>query len=96
MAGLMKGTTGRVILALILIAFAAGFSTRAYAQGAHDYPIPSQAKEAYSPIREGFESPIEPRERLRGPKAYIDTRGPALRRYERVPEALAFFRDTKL
>ena len=96
MAGLMKGTTGRVILALIFIAFGAGFSTRAYTQGAYDYPIPSRAKEAYSPIREGFESPIEPRERLRGPKAYIDTRGPALRRYERVPEALAFFRDTKL
>lgn len=96
MAGLMKGTAGRAVLAFVLIAFGAGLSSRAYAQGAYDYPIPSHAKEAYSPIREGFESPIEPREGLRGPAPYIDTRGPALRHYERVPEAPAFFRDTKL
>ena len=66
MAGLMKGTAGHAVLALIFVASGAGLSSRAYGQGAHDYPIPSSAKEAYSPIREGFESPIEPRERLRG------------------------------
>ena len=74
MAGLMKGTTGRVILALIFIAFGAGFSTRAYAQGAYDYPIPSRAKEAYSPNREGFESPIEPRSAF-GARRPISIRG---------------------
>ncbi len=96
MAGLMKGTAGLAVLALIFVASGAGLSSRAYGQGAHDYPIPSSAKEAYSPIREGFESPIEPRERLRGPKPYIDARGAALRDFERMPDAPAFFRDTKL
>ncbi len=96
MAGLMKGTAGHAVLALIFIASSAGFTFRSHAQGAYDYPIPSSAKEAYSPIREGFESPIEPRERLRGPKPYIDTRGASLRDSERMPDAPAFFRDTKL
>jgi hypothetical protein len=96
MAGLMKSTAGRAGLAFVLIAFGAGVSSRVHAQGATDYPIPSSAKEVYSPIREGFESPIEPREALRGPAPYVDTRGAALRHYERMPEAPAFFRDTKL
>ena len=96
MAGLTKSTAVRAGLALVFIAYGTGFSSRAYAQGAHDYPIPSHAKEAYSPIREGFESPIEPRARLRGPAPYTDTRGGALRHDERMPDAPAFFRDAKL
>jgi len=68
------------------------------AQGATDYPIPSQAREAYSPIGEGFESPIDPRADLRGPKRFIDTRQTRLeaRRAQRWPGAPAFFRDTDL
>ena len=31
-----------------------------------DYPVPATAAEAYSPIGEGFDSPIEPREDLKG------------------------------
>jgi hypothetical protein len=70
MAGLTKGRA--VCAALALVLSAAWLSPRALAQGATDYPIPSSAKEAYSPIGEGFEVPIEPRAELRGPKPYVD------------------------
>ena len=70
----------------------------ALAQGATDYPIPSSAREAYSPIAEGFESPIAPREDLKGPKPWVDTREARLeaQRKTRMPDAAAFFRDTDL
>ena len=63
-----------------------------------DYPIPSTSGEAYSPIREGFESPIEPRSHLRGPRYYVDPREARLEamRAQRWPNAPAFFRDTDL
>jgi hypothetical protein len=96
MAGLTKGRA--VCAALALVLSAAWLSPRALAQGATDYPIPSSAKEAYSPIGEGFEVPIEPRADLRGPKPYVDDREERLRevRRQRMPDAPAFFRDTEL
>jgi len=36
---------------------------------ADDYPIPSTARESYSAIREGFTTPIDPRQGLRGAQA---------------------------
>ena len=99
MAGSMKGRAIRAALAFVLIILGgAGFSSRALAQGATDYPIPSNAREALSPIGEGFESPIDPREDLRAPKRYIDPRDTRLEamRHERMQKAPAFFRDTDL
>lgn len=98
MAGLTKSRAVWAALASVLMASGAGFPSRVLAQGATDSPIPSSAEEAYSPIREGFESPIEPREGLRGPKPYIDDHA-ARRKATRgavMPNALAFFRDTDL
>jgi hypothetical protein len=71
---------------------------RALAQGATDYPIPSSAREAYSPIAEGFEAPIAPREDLKGPRPWVDPREAGLKaqRQTRMPGAPAFFRDTDL
>lgn len=71
---------------------------RAAAQGANDYPIPSSAAEAYSPIREGFESPIEPRDGLKGPKKYVDPREARLeaQRRNRWQNMPVFIRDTDL
>lgn len=96
MAGLTKGRA--VCAALALVLSAAWLSPRALAQGATDYPIPSSAKEAYSPIGEGFEVPIEPRSDLRGPKPYVDDRDERLKEVgrQRMPDAPAFFRDTEL
>ncbi len=97
-------TKGRAVwaaraLALILCGVCViGGSSRVAAQGATDYPIPSSAREAYGPIAEGFESPIEPREDLKGPRPYVDTRKERLKalRQERWPDAPAFIRDTEL
>jgi hypothetical protein len=68
------------------------------AQGANDYPIPSNAREAYSPIREGFAAPLEPREGLKGPRQFVDPRNERLevQRGDRWSNAPAFFRDTAL
>lgn len=91
-------TKGRGVCAILAFIAVAVMSSRAHAQGATDYPIPSSAKEAYSPIAEGFEVPIEPRQGLRGPEPYVDDREERLeaRRLERWPGAPAFFRDTEL
>ncbi|MGV1015226.1 MAG: OprD family outer membrane porin, partial [Methyloceanibacter sp.] len=65
--------------------------------GAHDYPIPATAREAYSPIGEGFASPIEPRENLQGPSPYVDERGPWLSSLSRgLQDEGPFLRDTSL
>ena len=98
MAGLTKGRAVWVACVLALIMCGSGLSSRALAQGATDYPIPSSAREAFSPIAEGFESPLEPRDDLKGPKPHIDEREERLKaqRQERWPNAPAFFRDTEL
>lgn len=93
-------TAGRALALLVpaLILCGAGTSPGALAQGAQDYPIPSSAREVYSPAAEGFMSPIEPREDLRGPAPYVDERAARLEasRPYRLPNAPAFFRDTDL
>jgi len=68
-----------------------------------DYPIPSKAGEAYSPIGEGFESPIEPRADLKAaapppePPQGEDGRRPWLgAMHRRLQETSPFFRDTEL
>jgi hypothetical protein len=68
------------------------------AQGANDYPIPSNAREAHSAIREGFAAPLEPRDGLKGPRQYVDPRSALLeaQRRNRWPNGPAFFRDTEL
>ncbi|HUU24190.1 MAG TPA: OprD family outer membrane porin [Methyloceanibacter sp.] len=98
MAGLTKGRALWAALVPALLGCGAGTAPGALAQEATDYPIPSSAKEAYSPIAEGFSSPIDPREDLRGPKPWIDAREARLKaqRAERMPGAPAFFRDTEL
>jgi hypothetical protein len=98
MAGLMKDGAARATLILALITSFAGLSSQALAQGVFDYPIPDSAREAYSPIGEGFRSPLHPRDDLRGPKHYTDPREARLKaaRQQRVPGAALFFRDTEL
>lgn len=98
MAGLTPGGAVRALLVLALSLGGAGLPGRALAQGATDYPVPSSAREAYSPIAEGFRSPIEPREDLRGPAPYVDARAARAEalRPGRLPRAPAFFRDTEL
>jgi len=102
MAGLTKGRAvwaARVLVFILCgICVVGGASTRAWAQGATDFPIPSSAREAYGPIAEGFESPLEPRDDLKEPKHYVDERKERLKaqRQERWPNAPAFFRDTEL
>ena len=100
----MAGIRGRAIRATLIlapIAFGLGLSPRALAQSASDgavtdYPLPSAAGEAYSPIGEGFESPVEPREDLKGPKPYIDQREVQLEANPRRQTLAPFFRDTDL
>ena len=61
---------------------------------APDYPIPSKAGEAYSPIGEGFESPIDPRGDLKAAASHVDERARRLQvaREQQSP----FVRDTEL
>lgn len=69
-----------------------------------DYPIPSKAREAYSPIGEGFESPIEPRADLKAaaPPPEEPPQGEDGRRawlgamHQRLQDTSPFFRDTEL
>jgi hypothetical protein len=61
---------------------------------ADDYPIPSTAQQSYSPIREGFTTPIDARADLRGPVPHGDEREAALKA-ARQGEA-PFFRDTEI
>ena len=98
MAGL---PTGRAVWGVLVPAFAAGVlqaSSAALAQGPTDYAVPSTAKEAYSPIGEGFNSPLDPRDHLRAARRYTDPREERLkaRRVQRWPNAPVFFRDMEL
>lgn len=70
----------------------------ALAQEALDYPIPSTAGEALSPIREGFTVPLHPRDDLRGPAPMVDTRALSLEaaRQTRWPDLPTFIRDSSL
>lgn len=98
MAGAMKGRAVCAVLVPSLAILAAGFSSQALAQSATDTPIPSSARESYSPIGEGFDSPISSREGLRAPRRHVDPREARLKaqRRERMPNAPALFRDTDL
>ena len=93
--------TGRAIWTVLVAAFAISFLEtvpRAHAQGVTDYPIPSTAREAYSPIGEGFAAPLDPRDDLRGARRYVDPREERLKaaRTQRWPNAPAFIRDMEL
>ena len=59
-----------------------------------DYPIPSKAGEAYSPIQEGFETPIDPRGDLKAAAPYVDERAQRLKAARGGQRP--FFRDTEL
>jgi outer membrane OprD family porin len=59
-----------------------------------DFPIPSKAGEAYSPIGEGFASPIDPRADLKAPAPYTDQRAERLKAARRNESP--FLRDTEL
>jgi len=96
MAGLTGATFPTAIISALVLS--AGLSSRALAQGATDYPIPSSAHEAFSAIAEGFDSPIAPRADLREPRPYVDKRVERLKaqRHARMPNGPAFIRDTEL
>jgi outer membrane porin, OprD family len=97
-------TAIRGVLVVAAIAAGLGLGADAFAQaggagegGAESYPLPGSAREAYSPIGEGFESPIEPRADLKGPKPYVDEREARLRAARAAAPGLnPFFRDTEL
>lgn len=61
-------------------------------------PSPPARVNPTGPIGEGFDSPISPREGLRAPRRHVDPREARLKaqRWERMPDAPAFFRDTDL
>jgi outer membrane porin, OprD family len=100
------GAAFRGALAIAAIAVGLGQGASAYAQagdggggqsGPMDYPVPATAAHAYSPIGEGFDSPIEPREDLKGPAPLVDDRRAAIRAANPGLETLSpFFRDTAL
>jgi hypothetical protein len=100
------GTAFRGAVAIAVIAVGLGEGTHAFAQvgdggggqsGPMDYPVPATAAQAYSPIGEGFDSPIEPREDLKGPAPLVDDRRTAIRAADPGLETLSpFFRDTAL
>lgn len=103
LAGINPAPVLRAALVLAFTCMGWGIGGDALAQaggigeGSADYPIPSTAREAYSPIGEGFESPIEPRENLKGPRPYVDERRDQLRAARPGLQTLSpFFRDTEL
>lgn len=106
MAQVNAGAAFRGAVAIAAIAVGLGLGADALAQagdtsgaqsGPADYPVPATAAQAYSPIGEGFDSPIEPREDLKGPEPVVDDRRPAIRATYPGPETLSpFFRDTAL
>jgi len=94
-------TTGRAFQGVLVAPAAAalmGTASLALAQGANNYPIPSNAKEAYSPIGEGFHSPLAPRDDLRAARRHVDPREVRLeaQRGQRWPNLPTFFRETNL
>ncbi len=94
---------GALIAAIVVACLGLGQTARAQdaggtgSDGLPDYPIPATAQQAYSPIGEGFESPLDPRENLKGPLPYVDGRAPLLRSVSRgLQDEGPFLRDTKL
>jgi hypothetical protein len=83
------------IAAAVLVSAAPSLAS---AQEALDYPIPSEAAEALSPIREGFTVPLYPRDDLRGPAPTFDARESRLEaaRQTRWPNLPIFIRDSSL
>jgi hypothetical protein len=98
MLGARRGEAFRFLIVAAFMVCACLVPRGVSAQGANDYPVPSKASEAYSPIREGFEAPIEPRDGLKGPRQYVDPREARLeaRRHDRWPTAPVFIRDMDL
>ncbi len=101
MAGFDAVPASRRTVAAAFVAIGFGLGQSALAQDTTgtgiDYPIPSTAREAYSPIGEGFESPIAPRENLKGPKPYVDEREERLKaKRESLQDLSPFFRDTEI
>lgn len=105
MARFLRAPAFRGVFALVLAAASLSLDRQAIAQnggasgsgGVQDYPIPASAAEAFSPIREGFANPMEPRDDLRGPAPYADDRESRLkaaRHCDRSPSR--FFCDTEL
>lgn len=105
MARLAAASISRCALAACLAVASLMLGHQACAQGvggggddgsdnADDYPIPSTATQSYSPIREGFTTPIDARADLRGPTPYVDGREVGLKaaRQNEAP----FFRDTEI
>ncbi|HWM31475.1 MAG TPA: hypothetical protein VNO69_07235, partial [Methyloceanibacter sp.] len=70
---------GAIVVACLGLGQTARAQGAAGSDGLPDYPIPATAQQAYSPIGEGFESPLDPRENLKGPMPYVDGRAPLLR-----------------
>ncbi len=63
-------------------------------EDAPDYPIPSKAGEAYSPIEEGFATPINPRADLKAAAPQVDERAERLKTAREGQRP--FFRDTQI
>ncbi|MGB6428448.1 MAG: OprD family outer membrane porin [Methyloceanibacter sp.] len=100
---LLAALRGVTVLALLCMAsgqaaVAQGAGGEGGSQGGPtDYPLPGTAHEVYSPIGEGFDSPIDPRADLKGPKPYVDDREARLKAARaRTPALNPFFRDTEL
>jgi hypothetical protein len=101
MAGLIRGSALRVLLTFGTVAYGLGLGSPASADsGGADgaptpYPLPSSARNVYSPIGEGFESPLDPRDDLKGPEPYVDERELWLESQRRSRQIQTpFFRDT--
>jgi hypothetical protein len=100
----LSGVLAVLAIAVVLPAFMP-FERRALAQSGTggvgdsasddmpDYPIPSSAHEAYSPIGEGFETPISPRADL---KAIKPSPQDAVPLRPAAQDGRPFFRDTAL
>ena len=102
MARLRRERALRPVLVLALIASGFGLGRPALANSGNGdgtvtpYPLPATASEAYSPIGEGFESPLDPRDDLKGPKPYIDEREERLKAEREQRQTAPFFRDTEI
>jgi hypothetical protein len=102
MARLRRERALRPVLVLALIASGVGLGRPALADSGNGdgavtpHPLPATASEAYSPIGEGFESPLDPRDDLKGPKPYIDEREERLKAQREQRQTASFFRDTEI
>ena len=97
----MWGPASHAALVVTLIASGFGLGSHALAQQSAggmqtDYPIPSTAREAYSPIGEGFTSPIESTAGFIGSAPYTDEREAHLAAKRQQRDLAPFFRDTAI